>query len=439
MTIGPSTYVTSRKTSGDGAKWWPTMVLHVMNSAAGGAALSTLGLIEEFKKHGISNCAVCHDAGSKLERQQLLDATDGRAVFQPLYWWNKKIRAKWWKRPLIELRQIIKTGWTRRSTAAIVSFALRHHADLIHTNTILNPEGGLAARRLGLPHVWHVRELLGRSHPFQLSISDAALARFIERHASVVIANSRITATTAGPVIPADALRIVPNGIDLRAFVPRNNSHQSSRPIVVGMVASLSSQWKKHELFIEAAERLMDLPDLEFRIYGHDSTAGGAQPGDEYAERIHRIVRDRGLIGRFRWPGHVADPAQIMAEIDMLVHSADGESFGRAPVEAMAAGLPVVGVRGGGVGEVVEHGVTGLLANPDDATDFAQHIRTLVTNESLRQQYGAAGRSRAEKMYSLESCAAGVLRVYEEAMRRPVGGRGRAAESNVSIAKNEAP
>jgi glycosyltransferase involved in cell wall biosynthesis len=398
----------------------PRKVLHVLNSASGGAALSTIALIESFWSQGIAACAVCHDAGSVDERDRLRDATRGAVLFTPLYWWNRKIRAARWKRPLIELRQLIATGWRRGSAGKVLEFARREHVDLIHTNTILNPEGGMAARRLQLPHVWHLRELLGAGQPFRIGMRNSAVARFVGRHASLVVANSHVAAETARGSIPPEILRIVPNGIDLQAFVPRRGDVGGNR-LVVAMVASLTSRTKKHSLFVEAAARLNEFGDLEFRIYGHDPTAGGTQPGDRYAEEIHRSVRERGLTDRFRWPGHVADPAEIMAEIDFLVHPADNESFGRVVVEAMAAGLPVVGVRGGGVGEIVLDGETGLLSSPDDAGALAANIARLLRDESLRVRLGAAARRRAEICYSLDSCAAAILRVYEEAMQSPLG------------------
>jgi glycosyltransferase involved in cell wall biosynthesis len=397
------------------------MVLHVLNSAAGGAALSTIDLIKALGQTGISACAVCHDAGNDAEREQLRAATDGRTLFTSLYWWNRKIRAALWKRPLIELRQIVKTGWMRRSTAAIMDFAQLHAAELIHTNTFLIPEGGVAARRLGLPHVWHLRELLGPRQPFRLARSATRLARFVRQHASLVVANSKISAVTAGESIPAEMIRVVPNGIDLSAFVNMVPAKPANQPLIIAMVASLTSRTKKHAMFIEAAGRLENLTNIEFRIYGHDLTAGGSRPGDRYAEAIHALVRERGLTDRFRFPGHIPDPPRIMSEIEILVHPADNESFGRIVVEAMAAGLPVVGVRGGGVGEIVVDGETGLLAAPDEPEALAECISQLVRDDSLRNRLGAAGRRRAESHYSLESCAAGVLRVYEESMRRPLG------------------
>ena len=394
----------------------PRRVLHVLNSAAGGAALSTIGLIQSLGEQGVTACAVCHDAGSPAERARLSAAVGGDVLFTPLYWLNRKIRAALWKRPLLEARQLWQTGWIRTSASRVAAFAREQQVDLIHTNTILNPEGGLAARRLGLPHVWHLRELLGPRHPFTLGQSQSRFAQFVRRHASLVVANSEITAATARDWIPAELMRVVPNGIDISRFQPHRERRDPNGPLVVAMVASLSSKWKKHALFVAAAGRLADLPDVEFRIYGHDSTVGGTQPGDGYAAEIHRLVRESAVADRFRWPGHVGDPTQIMAEIDLLVHSADQESFGRTAVEAMAAGLPVVGVRGGGVAEIVVDGETGYLATADDPEALAEAIRRIVVNPELRAQFGAAGRRRAEERYSLASCAASIARVYEEAM-----------------------
>jgi glycosyltransferase involved in cell wall biosynthesis len=187
------------------------------------------------------------------------------------------------------------------------------------------------------------------------------------------------------------------------------------------MVASLTSRTKKHPLFIAAAALLNRVPNVEFRIYGHDPSAAGAGTGDHYSASLRTLVHDLGLTHHLRFVGFVADPAQIMSQIDILVHPADNESFGRIVVEAMAAGLPVVGVRGGGVGEIVVDEQTGLVASPDDAGGLAERIERLIRDASLRARLGAAGRRRAELNYSLESCAAGVLRVYEEAMQRPLG------------------
>jgi glycosyltransferase involved in cell wall biosynthesis len=387
----------------------------VLNSAGGGAALSTIALIESLRQRGIESSAVCHDAGSISEREELYVATRGKLIFTPLYWWNYKIRQQTWKRPLSELRQLWRTGWKRRSTAQVVQFARRSEVDLIHSNTILTLEGGFAGRQLGLPHVWHVRELVGPGHPFRLPREGPALGRFLQSQAAKVIANSQVTAAAIQSWLPPGLLDVVPNGIDVSRFVPRRHDAPNRR-LVVAMVGSLTSRWKNHLLFVRAAGLVDPALPIEWRIYGHDPSQGGKPGQDEYVDRLLAEVDRAGLANRFHLAGFHTDPAEIMAQIDLLVHPAESESFGRVIVEGMAAGLPVVGVDAGGVGEIVRHEETGLLAPAGAADVMARYITRLVCDVELRNRYGAAGCRRARECYSLEACVDGVIRTYRAAM-----------------------
>ncbi len=394
----------------------PRKILHIMNGAGGGAALSTLGLIGSLRARGIESCVVCHDMGSTAEKDAIRDAVAGAAQFMRLYWWNKKIRTPLWKRPLQELRQQLQTGAGFASAAAVSAYALRERVDLIHTNTILTPEGGRAASLLGLPHVWHLRELVGPREPFQLPHAGAKLGALLARRSSIIVANSEQSAGRLRPYLPDGLLEVVPNGIDLVRFRGARGERDGASPLVVAMVGHLTSRVKKHALFIDAAAHVARVaPELrvEFRVYGHAPI-----DADAYARELHARAA-----GRVSFSGYAADPAVIMREIDVLVHPADQESFGRVVVEAMASALPVVGVRGGGVGEIVVDGETGLLALPDDPQALASQLLRLLQDASLRARMGAAGRRRAQERYSLDGCADRIAAVYERAARRPLGWR----------------
>lgn len=394
----------------------PRMVLHVLNGAGGGAALSTLDLISQFERHGVQSCAVCDTAGSPAEVEALRRAVQGRLVMQQLYWSNCK-RLPLWKRPLSELRQLWHTRGLVRSTAAVVAAAQRWQAELIHTNTLVTPEGGRAAARLGLPHIWHVREQVGPDKHAHFWGEGPRFGRYLARRATKIIANSQTAARTIAAWLPPGLLEVIPNGIDLTRFsaAPR----PERRPVVVGMVGNLTSPAKKHGLLIEAAAMVPAELPIEWRIYGHDPRqTGGACSA--YVAGLYEAVQRSGLQDRLRLMGHVSNPAQIMSELDLLVHPSDRESFGRIFVEAMAAGLPAIGTRAGGAAEIIDDGVTGLLVPPDDAAALAAAIGRLARDAALRRQYGAAGRQRAEQHYSIEQCARSVLRVYAAALSRPL-------------------
>jgi glycosyltransferase involved in cell wall biosynthesis len=372
-------------------------VLYVMNGASGGAARSTVELIEGLRGE-VEASAVCLDEGSRQDRERLRDATGGRVVFTPLFVWSKKTRSRLWKRPAILLWQLART---LGSTGAVARAAQRFGAGVIHTNTILNPEGGRAARRLGLPHVQHVRELVGPGRPFRLWREGRALGRWLERHCAKLVANSEATAACLRDWVAPRLLTVVPNGIDTRLYAGAAHP-RGAEPPVVAMVGSLSSRSKKHALFLDAASRVES--PARFRIYGD-------VPDDAYAREL------AARAGPVRLMGHAADPAAMMAEIDVLVHPNDGESFGRIVLEAMAAGCGVVGVAGGGVAELVEHERTGLLAEPDDATGLAAQITRLLRDPTLRSRLGSAARARAEERFSLDAHVRAMRGIYAEVVR----------------------
>jgi glycosyltransferase involved in cell wall biosynthesis len=384
-----------------------------MNAAVGGAALSTLALIDRLRQVGIESSAICHDVGGAEDRRALEDATRGHVRFVSLYWWNKKTRAEPWKRPLIELRQLAKTGAGVRSTIDVARFAREERVDLIHTNTMVTKEGARAAMLLGLPHVWHVRELVGKGRHCELPISDERLERYLVRRASVVIANSNVTASCFSGRARS-LVRVVPNGIDLSRFLPRSSLRPHDKR-VVAMVGHITARNKKHALFIRAAS-MVNAKGVEFRIYGHIPERGG---GTSYAGELESLQRTLGLEDRISWPGFM--PAEsIMPAIDVLVQPADNESFGRVIVEAMASHVPVVGANGGGAGELIQDEKTGLLFSPDDAAALARALDRLLADPELCARMGSEGRRRAEACYSIETYVSGIVDAYRAAMMRPL-------------------
>jgi glycosyltransferase involved in cell wall biosynthesis len=393
----------------------PRHVLHVLNGASGGAAKSTVALIEGLRARGIVSSVVCEDGRGGYERDQLVDAVEGRARFMPLWWWNRRIRLPAWKRPLTDARESLRTGRGHWSARAVTDFARVQGADLIHTNTILNPEGARAARRLGIPHVWELRELVGPGDPFRFWFEAWSFRHRVAPACQVLIANSRTTLDRVSSWIPDDLAVVVGELVDVESFAALPIG-SSGGEVVVGMVANLTSRWKRQDLFVAAAARVDPALPVRFVLVGHD----GDRPErpDPFTEELRRQVDAAGLSSRFELTGFHHDPVEIMRSLDILVHTADKESFGRIAVEAMAAGRPVVGVAGGGIGEVVDDGVTGVLVPPGDAAAVADAVSGLVLDEAARQVFGEAGRRVARERYSLDRMVEESISAYRLAMLR---------------------
>ena len=115
------------------------------------------------------------------------------------------------------------------------------------------------------------------------------------------------------------------------------------------------------------------------------------------------------------FPGFVPDVEEKIAELDVFVLPSRGENLPIAILEAMAAALPVVATRVGGVPEVVVDGETGLLVEPEDAARAGRGARpSCVADEAFRQRLGQAGATRIVEHFDARSTARQMVELYRK-------------------------
>ena len=182
------------------------------------------------------------------------------------------------------------------------------------------------------------------------------------------------------------AVTITP-GVDTEVFRPGGEREQS---VVFTGRLDRTSQWKGvHVLVAAFAQLAAGLPGVRLDVVGD----GDALPD------LQRQADELGVGDRVRW--HGALPATGVAEVlshagvAVLPSLTEAESFGMTLIEAMAAGVPVVGSDVGGIPHVVRDGVDGLLVPPGDATALAAAMRRVLVDPELATRLGAAGRQAA--------------------------------------------
>ncbi len=198
-------------------------------------------------------------------------------------------------------------------------------------------------------------------------------------------------------------------GIDLQRFHPgekgalRTELGLDSNTALVGMISVLRS-WKGHATFLEAAAGLLESRhDLHFVIAGD---------GPGRTELTAKVAQEPWR-GRVTLLGHRGDVENVLRALDVLVlPSYAHEGIPQIILQAQASGTAVVATRIGGIPEVVEDGVTGLLIEPKNAPLLAEKIALLLDNPVLRAQLGAAGRQYAEKYHSLDRMGERLLDLY---------------------------
>ncbi|WP_050051952.1 glycosyltransferase family 4 protein [Halostagnicola sp. A56] len=187
-------------------------------------------------------------------------------------------------------------------------------------------------------------------------------------------------------------------GLSMSDFEPRN--HRERDPVVVGSVGVLSEQKNYHTL-LSVAEMLAD-EAIVFRI------AGDGPKRDELESRIE----DLGL-ENVRLLGHVDDLPAFLNDVDVYAQTSRFEGLCITVVEAMAAGLPVVGSDVSGIAYNVEAAENGYLHDPDDIGGFCTSIRKLANSLSKRRQFGERGRRFVERTYTRDV----LIERFERAIR----------------------
>ena len=137
--------------------------------------------------------------------------------------------------------------------------------------------------------------------------------------------------------------------------------------------------------------------------------------GPDRAE-AERLVSDLALTEQVQFLGLVDDVSDLIPFAQALLVTTEEESFGLAALEALSGGVPVAGYDSGGMKEVVEDGRSGFLVRFGDVPALAARLKTLLSDEKLRREFGARGRKRAVEEFDLQKLLVVHERVYHSAL-----------------------
>ncbi|MFC7047199.1 glycosyltransferase family 4 protein [Halobacteriaceae archaeon GCM10025711] len=220
--------------------------------------------------------------------------------------------------------------------------------------------------------------------------------------ADVVLADSEpVASMLIGETgLKEDLVHTVPiAGLDLDKYTQVN--HETTDDIVVGTVGRLVKQ-KNHRMILAVADRFQGT-NISFEIVGS---------GKLY-EKLSAKIENRQL-SNITLHGAIEDVPQFLAGLDIYFQPSLHEGLCITVLEAMAAGLPVVGSDVGGIGRNVEHGENGFLYEPNNADGFVSGIETLATDPQLRRRFGEKGRKTVAKSFTQEV----LVTEFEKAIQR---------------------
>ena len=248
----------------------------------------------------------------------------------------------------------------------------------------------------------------------ELSPLHAWLLRRILMQADALAATSQALVRRVQKLVPrVPPLYVTPFGVDTAAFAPAvvtgSDELLHGRPLLIGTSKGLAATYGIDILLRAFALLPACAPDgrpLGLRLLGTGPQAAAYQD----------LSATLGLQQRVEFAGgitHAEMPAALQ-QLDIFVAPSRQESFGVSVLEASACAKPVVASRVGGLPEVVQHGVTGLLVPPNDVPALAAALKQLVQDAPLRAALGAAGRLMVEERYRWDACVDTMVAAYRE-------------------------
>ena len=277
---------------------------------------------------------------------------------------------------------------------------LEEGANLVHAHTFGSHI--LAVRAALRHHLPVVRTEHGVRH--YRDPSCALFRHWALRHTDRILAVSAYVARTVTAIAPhaENKTLTIPNGVDMTYF--NRAPPPADGPFAFSVISRLEPV-KRVALAIEAVART---PDVWLNIAGEGSER----------DKLEMLARERGIEGRVRFLGHLADPRPAITASDAVINCTREEGLGLAVIEAAAMQRPTVAFDGGGIPEIVQNRRTGWLVGEHSVDALAAALAEASANRPRTAELGAAARNWVEDRFSIGAMCKSYAAVYRELAER---------------------
>jgi glycosyltransferase involved in cell wall biosynthesis len=298
-------------------------------------------------------------------------------------------------------------------SSKIKQIAKKEKIDIIHTNTAAVLEGIYVKRKLKIPQVWHIHEIIVKP-------------KFIHKFLSFFVANNSDKVISVSQAVKKHLnstgyfkkdIEVIYNGVDNKVFNKENNTEYIKKQfnipedvVVVGMIGRVNS-WKGQNDFLEAMEIVLDNNKNVYAMLVGGVFAGEEWRITELKEKINSMkYKERVIFDDYR-----KDSKNIHTLYDIFVlPSTNPDPLPTVVLEAMASGTAIVGYRHGGICEMVKENYNGLLAEVNKPKDLAEKIELLLKNPKLREKYQQNSLIRQKLKFSLNSYVDNFSQLYKK-------------------------
>lgn len=389
------------------------LVLVESAAAIAGVQQTTLYLVESLDRLHWDTLVVCPEQGDLTEACRRAGVAT-RVLPLPFLW-----STSFWVSNRRKLPNPAAWVWNAASilmaSYRVAALLAEERPDLVLSKGLLcHFYCGLAARRLNIPCIWHLEDLIsprfGGIYRWVFNQLAARLPTRLSVNGAQTLRPFRIDV--------CEKTSIVPNAINTQLFRPSRDGSSIRREfgiepgeVLIGSVARLTP-WKGQDLLVDAFAQLVRHTPAKLLVVGSALFESRA-----FETHLRAKVQSLGLEDHVHFTGHRKDVAQLLAAMDIFAYTAvEKDVWPLSVLQAMAAGLPVVAFDIEGVREAIGCDENAILIPPSSVTRLAQALGELAVRQDLRCRLGEAARKRAEDAFTLDRYVSQMVASFDKTL-----------------------
>jgi len=377
-----------------------TILIVESSSGSGGSAKYLSGLLSSLKGKNFSTKVLAYQKGPFFETL----SSNGTPLFYSTF-----LRYPWFGEKMPYMMKIFLTVFQMLVSIPWACFFItRRKISLVHLNNEVSSHIPLilASWMMGQRMVCHlhgwrpltrIEKIVGKMIPLFVCVTSRGTSYY-----KTQLPGSRIVTVRNG----VSASPKPENGRPGKRV--RSSYHIGDQEICIGMIGRLTEA-KGQEVFLKAFARVCSqVPEAKGLIVGGDPDARGT-----HLEVLQTLAEQLGIRERLHFAGWQKETGPYVDAMDIVVQSSIiPEAFGLVVAEAMAEGKPVVASEVGGVPELIQDHVTGLLVPPKDPERLSKALLELIQNPELSAKIGEAGRNYVLKHFDIRENSRKIVRIY---------------------------
>lgn len=279
--------------------------------------------------------------------------------------------------------------------------------DMVYSNNSTIQLGADLARKMKIPHVWHVREYGKKDYQIQFSYPKPWVRRKFQAASAVITISKDLDAYVKTEISQKIHTVQIYNGIEIKADAEKKKKKKNSsfKFVCVGALQEGKNQLE----LLQAAKLLKDagIEGFEIHIIGD---------GDIYKKRLLEYCEEYKLQNIVAFHGYLENVSDILSDMDAGIICSKSEAFGRVTVEYMLSKLPVIGAFSAGTAEIVEHNKTGYLYHLGNTRELMECMCALLENREMSMEMGENGYLRATTLFDAKRNTDQIYHLMQETL-----------------------